>query len=262
MHEKWESLLAHIANAADGIALQYFRSASLEITHKPGDGTPVTQADVGIEKAARRIVEAGHPGLGVLGEELGAAGDSDGTRLIIDPIDGTQNFARGIPIFATLLAIEHNGEIVAGLVSAPALGTRWSAVRGGGALRNGERIRVSRVSRLEEAQLFHAGVNVMGAYAGAVVALAQRVRRSRGFGDFYQHVLVAEGAGEVAVDFDLKPWDLAPLAVIVEEAGGRYSTASGERTIYGGSFIPTNGLVHEAVIAALNIPGTGSLARG
>jgi len=252
-HEDWRELLAQIAAAADEIALRHFRNPALRVENKR-DVSPVTQADREIERAARRIVGDRRPELGVLGEEYGETNGASRARLIIDPIDATQNFVRGIPIFATLLAIEDRGEIVAGMVSAPALGTRWSAVRGGGALRNGQRMQVSQVARLEEAQLFHAGLAAMTTWRNAVVALAMRAGRSRGFGDFYQDVLVAEGAGDVAVDFGIAPWDIAPLLVIVEEAGGRATSLAGERTIYAGNFVSSNGLLHEAVLCALALP--------
>ena len=250
---KRSSLLAQIADAADAIALRQFRSATLK-TEVKADGTLVTEADRAIEAEARRIIAAGCPGLGVLGEEYGETPGSAGARLIIDPIDATQNFARGIPIFATLLAIEEGREVIAGMVSAPALGVRWSAARGAGAFRNGRRMRVSAIARLAEAQLFHAGLAQMGARRDAVVALARRVARSRGFGDFYQDVLVAEGAGEIAIDFGIAPWDVAPLMVIVEEAGGRATSIAGERTIYAGDFLSSNGLLHDAAITALGPP--------
>jgi histidinol-phosphatase len=252
-HKSWQQLLVELAAAADVIAMRHFRDPALRVETK-GNVTPVTRADREIEETARRIVGDRCPGLGVLGEEYGAKEGASGARLIIDPIDATQNFMRGIPIFATLLAIEDRSEIVAGMVSAPALGTCWSATRGGGAFRNGQRLRVSRVARLEQAQLFHAGLASMGGRRDAVLALAGRVARSRGFGDFYQDVLVAEGAGDVAVDFGIAPWDIAPLLIIVEEAGGRATSLAGERTIYAGDFLSTNGLLHDAALRALAAP--------
>jgi histidinol-phosphatase len=248
--EEWCTYLARIADAADAIALRHFRSATLR-TDAKADGTPVTQADREIEAAARALMAAECSGVGVLGEEYGETPGSAGERLIIDPIDATQNFLRGIPIFATLLAIEDRGEVIAGLVSAPALGVRWSAARGAGAFRNGRRMRVSPVASLAQAQLFHAGLALMGERRDAVVALAGRVARSRGFGDFYQDMLVAEGAGEIAIDFGIAPWDIAPLLVIVEEAGGRATSVAGVRTIYAGDFVSSNGVLHDAVLAAL-----------
>ena len=182
-------------------------------------------------------------------------GESKGegaTRLIVDPIDATANFARGIPIFATLLALEHDGQIVAGLVSAPALQRRWHAARGEGAFCGERRLRVSAVSKLEDAQAFH------GSLAGGeavpntpkVTALVERTWRQRGVGDFYQHMLVAEGCGELAIDPVVAPWDVAPLGIIVEEAGGKATTVAGETDIYGGSLVSSNGILHDEALAA------------
>jgi histidinol-phosphatase len=246
------SLLREIAGRAESIALGRFRARDLRVDAKP-DRSLVTEADLLIEEAARELVRARHPGLGVLGEEQGEQGARDEARLIIDPIDSTANFARGIPIFGTLLAIEERGEIVASLVSAPALGTRWEAVRGEGAHRAGRQLAVSRIGDLAQAQCFHGS---LGGYEGGrtppgLVPLALRTHRQRGFGDFYQHVLVCEGAGEIAIDPIVFPWDVAALLLLAEEAGGRATTLRGERTIYGGSLVTTNGLLHDEVLAAL-----------
>jgi histidinol-phosphatase len=249
-------LLAEIADRVDAIALDRFRARDLRVDAKR-DRSLVTEADLAIEEAARELVRARQPALGVFGEEHGEEGDPDATRLIIDPIDATANFARGIPIFATLLAIEDQGEIVASLVSAPALATRWQAVRGEGAQRGGRPLSVSEIESLAEAQCFHGS---LGGYEGGrtprgLVPLAQRTHRQRGFGDFYQHVLVCEGAGEIAIDPIVFPWDVAPLLLLAEESGGRATTLSGERTIYGGSLVTTNGRLHREVLAALADPG-------
>lgn len=251
--DRWLPFLHSIADEADRIALGYFRSPGLVVETK-ANSSPVTAADLGIEDSAREILRRKHPELGVLGEERGEAEGSSGARLIIDPIDATKNFIRGIPIFATLLAIEDDGEVAAGVISAPALETRWHAARGVGAFRGDRRLRVSSVPTLEEAQIFHAGLKDD---AGAILserwaALFRRARRTRGFGDFYQHVLVAEGAGEMAYDPILKPWDAAALHVLVEEAGGRVSSVGGERSIYAGSLISSNGLVHDEVLRLLD----------
>lgn len=254
----WIPLLNEIADSADAIALRHFRSADLEIEYKI-DESPVTAADRGIEEAARLLMAERRPDAGVLGEESGETGSSGGLRLIIDPIDGTANFARGIPVFATLLAVEDAGEIVAGLVSAPGLGTRWHAVRGHGAYRDGLRIRVSDIRTLTAAQLFHAGVlGPSGApLPPGILGLLQRVARSRGFGDFYQHMLVAEGSGEIAVDPIVHPWDVAAIQVIVEEAGGNATTLDGTRSISGGSLVSTNGWLHAEAIESLRCDRSG-----
>jgi histidinol-phosphatase len=253
----WLALLVEISDRADAIARQYFRAPDLSVDQKT-DASPVTIADRTIEQAARELMARRHPRLGVYGEEYGKAGGDDAVRLIIDPIDGTRNFVRGIPIFATLLAIEDRGEIVAGLVSAPALGLRWHAMRGGGAFCGTRRLHVSTVGLLSQAEVFHADLS--GAAEAApppgIFALFARAHRTRGFGDFYQHLLVAEGAGEVAIDPVVKPWDIAALQVIIEEAGGRATSLAGTRSIYDGSLVSSNGLVHDEALKLLTHPGS------
>jgi histidinol-phosphatase len=240
-----------LADRADELALRWFRAAGLRVQEKP-DLSPVTEADQAIEAMARELLRKAHPELGVLGEEEGEAAGTAETRLIIDPIDGTRSFVRGIPVFATLLAVETGGEVVAGVASAPALGARWHAARGGGAFRDGRRIRVSRIESLERAMLFHGnlGPGEAGPPPG-IAGLIARVERTRGFGDFYQHMLVAEGAGEIAVDPVMQPWDIAALQVIVEEAGGRATGLGGERSIYTGSLVTSNGPLHESALRVL-----------
>ena len=253
--EVWLSLLVEIADQADPIALRYFRAPELAVDEKT-DLSPVTIADRSIEQVARELVARRDAGLGISGEELGDAGGAYGARLIIDPIDGTRNFVRGIPIFATLLAIEEQDDIVAGLVSAPALGQRWHAVRGGGAFSGTRRLRVSGIRGLAQAHVFHADLSGAAEVPPppGVTALFSRAHRTRGFGDFYQHVLVAEGSGELAIDPAVKPWDVAALQVIVEEAGGRATTLEGARSIYGGSLVTSNGLVHDEALRLLSDP--------
>ena len=211
----WLALLHEIADAADRIALRHFRAPALEVETKD-DASPVTVADRGIEEAARDILRRRHPTLGVLGEEMGETDRGRETRLIIDPIDGTRNFVRGVPIFATLLAVERAGDVVAGVVSAPALGQRWHAARGAGAWNGARRLAVSTLSQLGRAHLFHGSLGGTGEGnpLPGLLTLAGQVERTRGFGDFYQHVLVAEGAGEIAVDPVVKPWDIAAEAEV------------------------------------------------
>jgi histidinol-phosphatase len=213
----------------------------------------VSEADESIEEMARRLVRERHPEMGVFGEEQGDSSGDRALRLFLDPIDGTRNFIRGIPVFATLLGVENEGEIVAGVISAPALGLRWRAARGAGAFEGSRRLRVSDVADVQRAHLFHASVAGSaepGLPTGAL-PLMQRAERTRGFGDFYMHVLVAEGAGEIALDPVVAPWDVAAIQIVVEEAGGRATSFQGERTIRGGSFLSTNGLLHEEALAAL-----------
>jgi histidinol-phosphatase len=178
-------------------------------------------------------------------------------------VDGSQNFSRGIPFFATLLAIEQDGRVVAGLVSAPALFTRWSAGRGLGAFRGRSRMRVSAVSDLAQASLFYGDLAPASA-AGKhwpILPLMQRVKRARGFGDFYQHVLVAEGAGEIAIDTEIRPWAVAPFMVILEEAGGMVSSLRGEDSFEAGSFVSSNGLLHDKALAILTASASQEKVR-
>ncbi|MBI2115512.1 MAG: histidinol-phosphatase [candidate division NC10 bacterium] len=244
--KEWLPVLTRIAEAADQIALRYFRATRLEVSQK-SDASPVTIADRAIEEAASDLVGRVHLGLGIYGEEYGESGPRVGPRLIIDPIDGTWNFVRGIPIFASLLAIEDGGEVLAGLVSAPALGLRWHAARGLGAFCGSRRLEVSDIGCVAQAHVFHGDLSGSAGTSPppGIRALFARCHRTRGFGDFYQHILVAEGAGEFAIDPRVKPWDIAPLQIILEEAGGRATALDGTRTIYGGSLVTSNGLVHD-----------------
>lgn len=252
--EEYGGLLEAIAQEAAAIALRYFRSDDMCVDRK-GDGTPVTQADRAVEEMARAKVAASGLPLDVLGEEMGATREEAGgrARLIIDPIDGTEEFSRGIPMFGTLLGIENGGEIVAGMVSAPALATRWWAYRGEGAFRDGKRLRVSRAEKLAKSLVFTTGTGPSkdAADQRRIRRLLDNARNSRCFGGFWQHMLVAEGCIEAALDWTSKPWDLAPLAVVVEEAGGRSTNLAGKRSIYDGALLSTNGLLHEEALESL-----------
>src|SRR5213593_2101552 len=190
----WLPFLTVLADRADEIALRDFRKKGLRVEDK-ADRSPVTEADRAIEETVRTVTRQRHPELGLLGEEQGASAGSAAARLIVDPIDATRNFVRGIPVFATLLAIEDGDEVVAGVVSAPALRARWHAARGAGAFRDGRPIRVSGVEDLGAALLLHANLGRgEPAPPPGLMTLARQVERTRGFGDFYQHMLVAEGA--------------------------------------------------------------------
>ena len=212
----------HLADAADAITLARFGALDLHVETKP-DLTPVSEADRAAEEAVRALVAASGRGEGVLGEELGD--DGGDVRWIVDPIDGTKNYVRGVPVWATLLALQRRDEVVVGLVSAPALGRRWWAARGEGAFANGERCRVSAVARLEDGAVSTTSARGMPAGWRRVV---ERAWSNRGLGDFWQHCLVAEGALDVACDPMLKLWDFAAVQLIVEEAGGRCTTFDGE----------------------------------
>jgi histidinol-phosphatase len=257
--QKYGALLEAIADGADAIAMSYFRTEEIG-AEKKSDGTVVTVADKAVEAMAVRKVEESWLPIDVVGEETSKEIPTEPARggrarMIIDPIDGTEEFTRGIPTFGTLVGIEEDGEIVAGIVSAPALsqGTRWWAYRGEGAYRSGKRIHVSQRKRLEEAMVFTTGTGWAKNMSArtSMRRMADAARSSRSIGGFWQHMLVAEGAVEAAVDWVSKPWDLAPLGLIVEEAGGKSTTIDGERTIYKGRFVSTNGILHEEVLRLL-----------
>ena len=255
--ETYSALLNNIANEAEIIAMRYFRSNGLPVERK-SDGTAVTPADRAVEEMARRKVADSGLALDVLGEEMGggnakSAATAGRARMIIDPIDGTEEFSRGIPTFGTLMAIEEGREILAAMASAPGLRSRWWAYRGEGAYRDGKRLHVSSVNKVSDSMVFTTGTGPSknAADQAKIRRLLDASRNSRSFGGFWQHMLVAEGAIEAALDWTSKPWDLAPLGIIVEEAGGRSTNASGERTIYTGQLISTNGKIHDEVLKLL-----------
>ena len=234
-----------LADAADAITVAHFRSLDLNVETKP-DLTPVSEADRAAEEALRALVAASGRGEGVLGEEFGD--DGGDVKWIIDPIDGTSNYVRGVPVWATLLALQREGEVVVGLVSAPALGRRWWAIRGEGAFANGERCRVSAVARLEDCAVSTTSARRMPAGWRTIV---QRAWSNRGLGDFWQHCLVAEGSLDVACDSVLKLWDYAAVQLLVEEAGGRCTTYEGGPPAVDASFVATNGRLHDEVVSLL-----------
>jgi histidinol-phosphatase len=238
-------LALRLADAADAISVPRFRSG-LAIETK-SDLTPVTEADHAVEAELRRLLMEERPDDAILGEEGGAAGGGS-RRWILDPIDGTKNYARGVPVWATLIALETDGVVTVGVVSAPALRSRWWAERGGGACANGDPAHVSAVGRVEEAVLSFSIEN-------EVPPLARLAWHARGLGDFWAHMLVAEGAVDGAVDsVGVSEWDLAAVQVIVEEAGGRFSDFGGAPRIDSGSAVTSNGLLHDELLAAVSSP--------
>jgi histidinol-phosphatase len=239
------SFAHELADTADAITLGRFRALDLRVETKP-DLTPVTEADKATEEAIRDLVSRRRPGEGVLGEEHGD--DGGDVRWIVDPIDGTRNYVRGVPIWATLIALEREGRLDAAVVSAPALSRRWWTARGGGAYAGGERIRVSAVDRLEDCVVSTSEWHEM---PDAWSELSSRAWVSRGFGDFWQHCLVAEGAVDVAAEPSLQIWDYSAVQLLVQEAGGRCSTFVGGAPSPGGSFLATNGSLHDAALATL-----------
>lgn len=240
------------ADAADAATLPRFRAADLAVEHK-SDLTPVSEADRAAEVAIRAHLGRVVPGDAVLGEEYGASGISTARRWIIDPIDATVNYVRGVPVWATLIALEDQEGIAVGVVSAPALGSRWWAGRGLGAWTDGRRIGVSPTDRIEDA---HLSINSIVTHeqqgmGGQILELSRRCARTRGFGDFWSFMLLAEGAIDLVIEPVAAVWDLAPLLLIVEEAGGRFTDLAGHRTISGGNAVASNGRLHEAALAAM-----------
>jgi histidinol-phosphatase len=236
-----------LADAADAITLARFGALDLQVETKP-DLTPVSEADRAAEEAVRRLIAASGRGEGVLGEELGD--DGGDVKWIVDPIDGTANYVRGVPVWATLLALQRDGVVVVGLASAPALGRRWWAVRGQGSFVGGKPCRVSAVARVEDCSISTTSARRM---PGGWGELVQRAWSNRGFGDFWQHCLVAEGAVDVACDSVVKLWDYAAVQLIVEEAGGRCSTYDGSSPVPDGSFVSSNGALHDEVVSLLGV---------
>ena len=249
-------LALELADQADALTTGRFRALDLAVESKP-DLTPVTDADRSVERALRKTLQDKRPHDAVIGEEYGATG-SDGRRWIVDPIDGTKNFVRGVPVWATLIALQEDERITTGVVSAPALGRRWWAARGQGAFvqHGSERrtCRVSTVANLSDAFLSYASLSGWAEQGrlDSLLELTQQVWRTRAFGDFWSHVLVAEGVVDISCEPVVSLWDLAPLQVIVEEAGGRFSDLSGTPRADGGSVVCTNGLLHDAALRALS----------
>jgi histidinol-phosphatase len=249
------ALALELADVSDAITMPRFRAHDLQVATKP-DLTPVSEADEAVERAISSRL-ASLPEHGVLGEEFGTSGaESAAYRWIIDPIDGTKNYVRGVPIWATLIGLEHNGEMVVGVVSAPALGSRWWAGRSLGAFRNGERIQSSKVATLDDAQISFAWDSARRFHADGIgnkmMALSERCWRTRGLGDFWQHMLVAEGAFDISIDPIVSLWDVAALVPIVDESGARWTTVDGRRDLAGESFVCTNGVLHDTVVEALS----------
>ncbi|MEE9582820.1 MAG: inositol monophosphatase family protein [Acidimicrobiia bacterium] len=246
-------LALEAADAADAVTLSHFRSTGLRVETKP-DLTPVTEADRAAELAVRQVFEKAHPNDAIAGEEFGETGTSK-RRWIIDPIDVTVNYMRGVPIWATLIALEDAGDITVGVVSAPAVGHRWWAARGLGAFRNGSPMQVSNVDSIEEATLsFNSLVNHEEHGIGEEAArLSRRCLRTRGYGDFLSFMFLADGGVDIVTEPIAMEWDLAPLDIIVTEAGGRFTDLNGARTIRGGNAVATNGLLHEEVLEALGV---------
>lgn len=244
-----ELVVAHeLADLADALTLPAFRG-HLDVETKD-DGSWVTTIDHEVERTLRRELRQRFPQHAVLGEEDGLDGPDGAPTWIIDPIDGTTNFVKGNPIFATLIALSVDGEELVGVVSAPGLGTRWDGVQGGSAHQDGREVRVSTVAELAHAEVAFGGLKYFSARGldGLIGALVQRTRRQRGYGDFWQHCLVASGSTDVALEADVNLWDLAAVRCVVLAAGGRFTSLEGEATADGGSAVSSNGRLHDEVL--------------
>ncbi|MDJ0343229.1 histidinol-phosphatase [Streptomyces sp. H10-C2] len=257
--------LAHIlADAADAITMERFKALDLKVETKP-DMTPVSEADKAAEELIRSQLGRARPRDAVLGEEYGSHGTGP-RRWIVDPIDGTKNYVRGVPVWATLIALmvrgENGDEGVVGVVSAPALGRRWWASKGGGAytgrsLSAATRLHVSKINKLEDASFAYSslsGWEEQGRLDG-FLHLSRNCWRTRGYGDFWPYMMVAEGSVDICAEPELNLWDMAAPAVIVQEAGGRYTSLDGEPGPYSGNAAASNGLLHEELLGYLGRTG-------
>ena len=267
-------LALELADLADAVSHARFRAVDLDVQTKP-DRTPVTEADLAVERAIRGRLADARPGDGILGEEFGTEGDST-RQWILDPIDGTANFLRGVPVWGTLIALAVDGVPVVGVASSPAMGRRWWAARDLGAwttasagelgadasdaadaasarVPGARRLRVSGVERLADASLSFQSLAQWrdAGYLDRLLTLSQQVWRDRAYGDLWSYMLLAEGLIDITGEFDVKPYDLAALIPIVEEAGGRFTAISGEPGPWHGSALATNGALHDEVLAAL-----------
>jgi histidinol-phosphatase len=267
--------LAHaLADLADAISLDRYQSQDLVITTKP-DNSPVTDADRAVETAIREALATHRQTDGLVGEEFGSDKGTSGRYWVIDPIDGTKNFMRGVPTWATLVAlvqVDSSGteEVIVGIASAPALARRWSAAKGHGAFvrfnagsandlsedfdapSNEKKISVSKVGKLSDASISYSDFVGWGDRLEPFQKMIANAWRTRGLGDFWSHMLVAEGAVDVAIEPSLAVWDMAALDIIVREAGGAFTNTSGQNGPFGGSGVSTNGVLHNAVINGLN----------
>lgn len=255
------TLALELADAADAVTLARFGAEDLVVESKP-DLTPVSDADRAVERALRERLAAGRPADAIWGEEYGVVGDSP-RRWVIDPIDGTKNFVRNVPIWATLISLMDGNDAVVGVVSAPAIGRRWWARVGGGAFGSAfgnapKRLGVSKVSKVQDASISYASVAAWKdrGLGENFLGLLERCWRTRAYGDFYSYMLVAEGAVDMAAEPELSLWDMAALVPIVTEAGGRFTGLNGADGPLQGNAAASNGLLHGALLEALGTAAT------
>lgn len=253
------ALALAMADAADALSMQYYRSKDLVITTKP-DATPVTEADQAVERLLRETLTAKRPNDPIVGEEYGGDGAlAPGRRWIVDPIDGTKNYLRGVPVWSTLIALAHDNDYVLGVVSAPAMGRRWWASKGAGAWTrevNGDvnRIQVSGVSNLTDASFSFSDAVDWDRHSstpGTLQRFVDATWRQRAYGDFLSHMLVAEGAVDIGAEPTLAAWDMAALIPVIEEAGGRITGFGGGDPLAQTSALTTNGALHDAALGLI-----------
>ncbi|AGP30248.1 histidinol-phosphatase [Corynebacterium terpenotabidum] len=251
------TLALNIANAADAVTMSRFEAADLAVESKP-DLTPVSDADTATERMVREMISARRPDDAILGEEFGGDVEMVGRQWVVDPIDGTKNFVRGVPVWATLISLLVDGVPVVGVVSAPALSRRWWAAEGMGAWRAfgadiARQMQVSKVAAVADASISLSSLTGWkdAGLRDELLALTDTAWRLRGFGDFWSYCMVAEGTVDVAAEPEVNLWDLAALDIIVREAGGTFTSLSGEPGPHAGSAVGSNGLLHTDVLAAL-----------
>ncbi|MBI2191431.1 MAG: histidinol phosphate phosphatase [Planctomycetes bacterium] len=245
-------LALQLAPALGEIASRYFRGG-FRVETKP-DSTLVTSADKEIEERVEEGIRRRFSSDGILGEEFGDRPGSSGFRWLVDPIDGTHNFVRRIPLFAILMGIEQEGEVAAGVIHSPEMHETYWAAQGQGAFLNQQPIRVSEIAGLSRAHVLYPSFSKLAGdprFKRALFKLAEQAFRSRGFGDYYGHVLVASGRSEMMMEPNVSPWDVAPIKILVEEAGGIFTDLQGSKTIYGSGAVSANRFLHPCVMAAL-----------
>lgn len=246
--EEFLGFAHELADAADAVSLAGF-GGSVPADAK-ADGSPVTETDRAVEAALRERISLTYPDHAICGEEAGGDLDPASPTWVLDPIDGTKNFMRGLEVYATLIGLVHQGQALVGVVSAPAMGERWAAASGQGAWRSGRPMVVSTVAELADAHVCHGGLEWYRRSPGSWALLGElvdRCWRARGFGDFWQHMLVADGVADVALERDLALWDVAALVSILTEAGGRITGWDGGPALDNSAILTTNGLLHEEV---------------
>ncbi|WP_197380696.1 histidinol-phosphatase [Mycolicibacterium mengxianglii] len=248
------ALALELADRADAVTMDRYGALDLRIDTKP-DLTPVTDADRSAETELRDALSRERPDDLVFGEEFGGTPTSNGRQWVLDPIDGTKNFVRRVPVWCTLIALLEDGVPTVGVVSAPALGRRWWAATGLGAHSsfNGatRRLSVSQVAELESASVSYSDLVGWGERRADFLALLDDAWRVRAYGDFWSYCLLAEGAVDITAEPEVNLWDLAPLDILIREAGGTFTNLAGQPGPHGGSAVATNGLLHEQVLARL-----------